>query len=198
MPRLRPATSPIESFCTASAFLTGLASHILFIFVVLSLYQLFKDVSRSQARLMVVLVCVGAAAEIVNLLNRMAPLILLSGADFLSVFTQPQLDALAMGFLRLNNSLGRMLLAIWGLWLFPFGILTIKSGFFPKVLGVLLMVSGFAYVASCVTSVVFPAHLQTVSQVVMPLYFAELPMVFWLLIMGAKAPRVEAQLSPVS
>ncbi|MBI4500479.1 MAG: DUF4386 domain-containing protein [Gemmatimonadetes bacterium] len=81
--------------------------------------------------------------------------------------------------------------------LFPFGILTIKSGFFPKALGVLLMVSGFAYVVSCVTSVVFPAHLQTVSQVVMPLYFAELPMVFWLLVMGAKVPQVEAQLSPV-
>jgi hypothetical protein len=172
--------------------LTDLAAQILFIFVVLTLYQLFKDVSRTHARLMVVLVCVGVAAEIVNLANHMAPLIFLSGADYLSVFTKPQLDALAMGSLRSGNSLGQLLLAIWGLWLFPFGILTIKSGFFPRVLGILLMVAGFAYVVSCVTAIVFPAHLALVSKVMMPLYFGELPMVIWLLVMGAKVPQVEA------
>jgi hypothetical protein len=172
--------------------LTDLAAQILFIFVVLTLYQLFRDVSRTHARLMVALVCVGVAAEIVNLVNHLAPLVFLSGADFLSAFTKPQLDALAMGFLRLGNGLGRLVLAIWGLWLFPFGILTIKSGFFPKVLGYLLMVAGFAYVVSCVTSIVFPAHMRVVSQAMMPLYFGELPIVIWLLVMGAKVPQGSA------
>jgi uncharacterized protein DUF4386 len=172
--------------------LTDLAAQILFIFVVLTLYQLFKDVSRTHARLMAVLVSVGVAAEIVNLATHMAPLIFLSGADYLTVFTKPELDALAMGSLRLGNSLGQLLLAIWGLWLFPFGVLTVKSGFFPKVLGYLLMVAGFAYVVSCVTSIVFPAYLDTVSRIMMPLYFGELPIVIWLLVMGAKAPQVEA------
>lgn len=177
--------------------LSDLTAQILFIFVVLSLYQLFKDVSRKLARLMVVLVCVGVAAEIVNLANHAAPLVFLSGADSLSVFTKPQLDALAMGFLRLGNALGQIVLAIWGLWLFPFGILTIRSGFFPKLLGYLLIAAGVAYVVTCVTAIVFPAHRGVVSQIVMPLYFAELPMVFWLLIMGAKAPA-EAQPSHAS
>jgi hypothetical protein len=171
--------------------LSDLAAQLLFIFVVLTLYQLFKDVSRMHARLMVTLVCVGVAAEIVNLITHMAPLIFLSGADYLSVFTEPQLDALAMGALRLGNSLGQLLLAIWGLWLFPFGILTIKSGFFPKVLGYLLMMAGVAYVVSCVTAIVFPANIDAVSRVVMPLYFGELPIVLWLLVMGAKVPQVE-------
>ena len=169
--------------------LGDLVAQILFIFVVLTLYQLFKDVSRTHARVMVVLVCVGVAAEIVNLATHLAPLILLSGADYLSVFTKPELDALAMGSLRLGNSLGQMLLAIWGLWLFPFGLLTIKSGFFPRVLGILLMFAGVAYVVSCVTSIVFPAYLSVVSKVMMPLYFGELPIVIWLLVMGAKEPR---------
>jgi hypothetical protein len=172
--------------------LMDLVAQILFIFVVLTLYQLFKDVSRTHARLMVTLVCVGVAAEIVNLVNHMAPLIFLSGADYLAPFTKPQLDALAMGSLRLGNSLGQLLLAIWGLWLFPFGILTIRSGFFPRVLGYLLMVAGFAYVVTCVTAIVFPAQLATVSRVVMPLYFGELPIVLWLLVMGATVPQVEA------
>jgi len=173
--------------------LASLVGHLLFIFLVLTLYQLFKDVDKRQARLMVALVCVGVAAEIVNLANRTAPLLLLSGASFLSVFTKPQLDALALGYLRLGNNLGQLLTAFWGLWLFPFGILTIRSGFLPKILGVSLMVAGVGYVVTCVVRIVFPAQIHVVSQVLTPLYFGELPIIFWLLIMGAKVPQAEAQ-----
>jgi Domain of unknown function (DUF4386) len=172
--------------------LSDLVAQILFVFVVLTLYQLFKDVNRTHAGLMVVLVCVGVAVEIVNLVTHMAPLILLSGADYLSVFSKPQLDALAMGSLRLGSGLGELTLVIWGLWLFPFGILAIRSGFFPRVLGYLLMVAGFAYVVTCITAIVFPAQLDTVSRVVTPLYLGELPIVIWLLVMGAKVPQAEA------
>ena len=154
---------------------------------------MFKDVDRKQAGLMVVLVCVGAAGEIVNLVHRTAPLVLLSGADFLSVFTKPQPDALALGFLRFGNTLGQLLTAFWSLWLFPFGILTIKSGFFTRILGVLLFVSGFAYVLTCLARLVFPAQFQMISPVLTPLYLGELAMVLWLPIMGAKAPQAEAQ-----
>lgn len=171
--------------------LSDLVAQLLFVFVVLTLYQLFKDVSRSHARLMVALVCVGVAVEIVNLVTHMAPLIFLSGGDYWSAFTRPQLEALALGSLRLGSSLGDLTIAIWGLWLFPFGILTIRSGFFPRVLGWLLMVAGFAYVVTCVTAIVFPAQLAMVSRVVMPLYIGELPIVLWLLVMGARVPQAE-------
>jgi hypothetical protein len=176
----------------------SLVGHILFIFLVLALYELFKDVNKRQARLMVVLVCVGVAAEVVNLVIRTAPLVLSSGADFLSAFTKPQLDALALGSLRLGNNLGQLLTAFWGLWLFPFGIVTIKSGFLPRILGILLMVAGIAYVAGCFVRLVFPAHFPVVSQALTPLYFGELPIIFWLLIMGVRVPRAEAQPSHVS
>lgn len=200
-----PATFLVAGDATATArkitdgallyrvgILSGLVAQLLFVFVVLTLYQLFKDVSRTHARLMVVLVCTGVSVEIVNLVTHIAPLIFLSGADYLSVFTRPQLDALAMGSLRLGSGLGDLTIAIWGLWLFPFGILAIRSGFFPRVLGWLLMVAGFAYVVTCVTAIVFPAQLATVSRVVMPLYVGELPIVLWLLVMGAKVPQAEA------
>jgi uncharacterized protein DUF4386 len=171
--------------------LNALVGQILFIFLVLTLYQLFKDVDRKQATLMAVLVCVGAAVEIANLVNRTAPLVLLSGADFLSVFTKPQLDALALGFIRMGSSLGQLITAFWGLWLFPFGYLTIKSGFFPRILGFLLYVSGFAYIVTCVASLVFPEQRHVVTQIMTPLYFGELAIVLWLPIMGAKAPQAE-------
>ena len=136
---------------------------------------------------MVVLVCVGVAAEIVNLANHAAPLLLLSGADWLSPFSAAQREALAFGFIRLGGSLGLIIQAFWGLWLFPFGFLTIRSGFFPRVLGILLFASGFAYAATCVASLGFPSQAQLVSQIMYPLYFGELAMVLWLPTVGARA-----------
>ena len=59
-------------------------------------------------------------------------------------------------------------------------------------------VAGLQYVVMATIIVMsYIAHRGVVSQIVMPLYFAELPMVFWLLIMGAKAPA-EAQPSHAS
>jgi len=171
--------------------LTDFVSLLLFLFLVVSLYNLLKGVDKWHAMLMVLLVSVSVAIGLANLLNKIAPLILLSGADYLSVFTRPQRDALALGFLSLNSNGDTVDTVFWGLWLFPFGILVIKSGFFPRVLGILLMVAGFAYLTSSVTSIVLPAYSHVVSQAMMPLYFGGLPMIFWLLIKGAKV-----QLSP--
>ena len=177
--------------------LSALTGQILFIFLVLTLYKLFRDVDRGQARLMVVLVCVGVTAEFINISYKFFPLVLQSEAGYLSAFTKPQLDALAMANLQMKNNLGQLITVFWGLWLFPFGILTIKSGFLPRVLGYLLWVAGIGYVITSTTFVIFPEHLGTVSRVVMPFYFGELPIVLWLLIVGARVPRAEpaAQMS---
>jgi hypothetical protein len=78
--------------------LSDLIGQILLVFLALSLYNLLEDADRGYARAMVILVAVGATFEFANVLNLIAPLILLSGAGFLSVFTRPQLDALALGF----------------------------------------------------------------------------------------------------
>jgi hypothetical protein len=171
---------------------------VIFIFLVVSLYELLKDVDQGHAMLMVLLVSIGVAVALANLLNKFAPLVLLSGADYLSVFTKPQLDALALGFLRFHSNGITVTTAFWGLWLFPFGILVIKSGFFPRILGILLMVAGFAYLTSSVTSLVLPEYTRVVSRVTMPLYFGEVPIIFWLLIKGAKTPQPQAGSSHVS
>ena len=131
---------------------------------------------------------IGVAIGLANLFNKIAPLILLSGADYLSVFTKPQLEALALGLLNLNSEGNTVDSVFWGLWLLPCGILVIKSGFLPRILGILLMVAGFAYLTSSITSIVLPAYSQVVSQVTMPLLFGEFPIIFWLLIKGAKVP----------
>jgi hypothetical protein len=175
--------------------LAGFTTLIIFIFLVVSLYTLLKDVDRGQALLMVLLVATGVAVSLANLLNKFAPLVLLSNADYLSVFTPPQREALALGFLRSHGSGAAVSTAFWGLWLFPFGILVIKSSFIPRVLGILVMVAGVAYLITSVTSIVLPEHRRVVSRIMMPLYFGEVPIIFWLLIKGARVPEEETQLS---
>jgi hypothetical protein len=178
--------------------LTDFVTLLLFVFLVVSLYNLLKDIDKWYAMLMVLLVTVGVSIGFGNLLNKIAPLILLSGADYLSVFTRPQLDALALGFLSLNSSGNTLDSAFWGLWLFPFGILVIKSGFFPRILGVLLLVAGFGLLTSSVTSIVLPAYEHVVSLAMMPLGLGEFPIIFWLLIKGANVPQPQAGSSHVS
>lgn len=178
-----------------TGLLLDLFGQLVFIAVVLALYRLFKDVDRTQARLMLALVGTGIAVQVASQALNVAPLILLGGADYLSVFTRPQLEALAYGSLTLFGKQGDLLTAFWGLWLFPFAVLTIRSGFLPKFLGVLLILSGGAYVVSCVTAVVFPAALGALSKFLFPLYFGELIVVLWLAFVGAKPRAAPSGLS---
>jgi len=176
----------------------GIASElfasIVFILVVLALYRLFKAVNETHALAMTILILVSIPISLLSVVNEIAALILVSGADFLSVFDKAQLDALAYLFMRLH---GRELLVaeiFWGLWLFPFGILVIRSGFIPRVLGVLLIIAAFGYLASSVTFLLLPAYGPIVDKFATKLTLCELPMILWLLIWGAnvKPPAVVA------
>jgi len=72
--------------------------------------------------------------------------VVLSGADYLSVFSKPQLDALAFTFLKLRHSGLDVVGLFWGLWLVPLGVLVMKSRFIPRLLGVLVIAAGVAYI----------------------------------------------------
>jgi hypothetical protein len=175
----------------------GIASELIHqvigIFLVLALYRLFKAVNENHARQMVILgVLVSLPIVFVNVLNEIAALILVSGADFLKVFAKPQLDALAYLFVRLHGQ-GIIVASIfWGLWLFPFAMLVIRSGFIPRWLGVLLMIAGFAYLANSFVILILPRYGPMVSQVALLLEAGELPIILWLLIWGAKTRPAEA------
>jgi hypothetical protein len=166
---------------------------IIFIFVVLALYRLFKEVDKKHALAMAILLLISLPISLVNVLNEIAALILVSGADFLSVFETRQLDALAYLFLRLHGRGLVVAIIFWGLWLFPFGILVIRSGFIPRFLGYLLFIAGFGYVADSFTSLLLPRYVQIVGQVAMVLEIGELPIIFWLLIWGAKDQSLTEQ-----
>jgi Domain of unknown function (DUF4386) len=156
------------------------------------LYRLFEDVDRNQARLMVALIGTSIVAQFAGFALNVAPLLLLEGDGSLAAFDRPQLEALAYTSLGLSGRLTELLMSIWGLWLFPFAYLIIKSGFLPKFLGVLLILSGAAYLVACAVAILFPAGLETLNQVAFPLYFGELLVILWLAFIGARRRSVAA------
>ena len=169
----------------------GMASElfhqVVVVFVVLALYRLFKAVDEGLAKQLVVLgALVSVPVMFANVLNHVAALILVSSADFLRVFERPQLDALAYLFVRLHGRGITVASIFWGLWLFPFGLLVIRSGFIPRVFGYLLMLAGVGYLAASFATLVVPQYAPMVEQVALPLEIAEVPVVFWLAIWGVK------------
>jgi hypothetical protein len=164
----------------------NLISQILFMWVALALYDLLKGVNQRHASLMLGLIVVSIPIALLNELNAIAALILVRGADFLSIFEKPQRDALAMLFLNLHDHGFVVAEIFWGLWLFPLGLLVYRSGFFPRFLGVLLILDCFRYVVDSFTSILLPQYTDIVSRWMKPFSFGELLFMFWLLIMGAK------------
>ncbi len=169
-----------------------LISSVIFIFLVLALYRLLGGVNKTHASLMVALVLVSAAVGFMNVVNNIAALILFRDADFLAVFDKRQLDALAMLFLRLHGQGNVVNEIFWGLWLFPFGVLVMRSGFLPRILGVLLIVNCFAYLVISLTSLLLPSYGNLVSRATLPALFGELWIMLWLLIKGAKEQPSDA------
>ncbi|HYE24604.1 MAG TPA: DUF4386 domain-containing protein [Clostridia bacterium] len=170
--------------------LSELLCGVILIFLVLALYRLFKGVSQYQAVLMVIVGgVIPATIDFLNPLNDAAALMLIRGEDFLSAFDKPQRDALAMLFLRLHHQLVVAAEILWGLWLFPLAILTYRSGFLPRFIGVWLAVNGVAYVAISFTGLLLPQYETMVSNIAFPALLGEIALMLWLLIKGAK-PQV--------
>ncbi|HJT00750.1 MAG TPA: DUF4386 domain-containing protein [Terriglobales bacterium] len=173
--------------------LTDLFTAVMGIFLTLALYRLFKGVDQFLAALVVVLgALMVTPIYFLNTLNDAATLLLVRGADFLSVFDKPQREAMAMLFLRLHHHGVVVNEVFWGLWLLPFGLLVYKSRFLPRFLGVWLVLNCFAYVAQSVTSIMWPQYEDVVANYSFPIMFGELAIMLWLVIMGAKERQPSA------
>ena len=194
------ATATVNNIAASETlFRLGIAAQligqILFMWVALALYDLLKGVDQRQAALMLTLIGVSIPITLLNELNALAALLLVRGAGSLSIMQKPQRDALAMLFLDLHGHGFGIAEIFWGLWLFPLGLLVYRSGFLPRVLGVLLIAHCFYYLATSLTSFVLPQYESIVARFMKPLSFGELLFMFWLLIKGAN-PRPLA--GPVS
>jgi hypothetical protein len=129
------------------------------------------------------------AIAVVNTLNSFGALLVLSRADYLQVFPPEQLNAAAMFFLRMSNGIGQGLLEIfWTPLYLSFGLLVIRYGFIPKVLGVLLMIMGVGYAINILQKFLVPQfHPVMFTRLAMGLgALGGLPTILWLLIKGMR------------
>ncbi|MBA7480944.1 hypothetical protein ES707_16411 [subsurface metagenome] len=170
------------------SIVSALIVQIVHILLVLVLYKLLKPVNKTHALLMVIFMLVAVPIAMLNELNRFAALLLSSGADYLTAFTADQLPAQVMLFLNLQEHGVFIAQIFWGLWLFPMGYLVFKSGFLPRILGILLIIAGFGYLINSVTFFLFPNFDAIIIQFT---FYGELLLPLWLLIKGVNVEQWE-------
>jgi hypothetical protein len=167
-------------------FVSFLLTAVFFLLSAWALSVLLKPVNEDLASLFVLLNLGGVAVWCISQLSELAALLLLSGADYLNVFPADQLQALAMLFLSLYQN-GFMIAQLpLNLWLFPLGYLVFKSGFLPRILGILLIADGFAMLIWFFQFFFFPGY-EAVSTVGLAVgLIAEGSFCLWLLIKGVR------------
>jgi len=169
--------------------LVGLIGYTLFLILPLVLYRLLSPVNKTHAVLMVVFAAISVPLSFANMLHNFDVLTLIGSDPYLKVFEPGKLQAMVMLHLESYSS-GNMVASIfWGLWLFPFGYLVFKSGFLPKVIGILLMMGCFGYLINFAGHLLFPHTYSKTGAgfyITLPGSLGELAICLWLLIAGIK------------
>ena len=170
------------------SIVTALTLQIVYIFLALALYKLLNPVDKNNAVLMVILVLVAAPIAMLNELNHVAVLLVLSGSDFLTTFSLDQVRASVPLFLNLHEHGVFIAQIFWGLWLFPMGYLIFKSNFLPKALGILMIIGGFGYLVDSFVYFIFPDFDVTFSEFT---FLGELLLPLWLMFKGVNHEQWE-------
>jgi hypothetical protein len=167
--------------------LIGVAFHIAW---ALLIYVLLKPVSRSLSLLAAFFVLVSCAMQALTSLLYLAPLLILQGGSSLSAFTAEQCQALALMFLKLNQYAYNIDLVFFGLWCVLTGYLIFRSTFLPRILGVLLAISGLGWVTYLYPPLAY--HL-FIPYIAAASALGEIPLELWLMVMGVNVQRWKEQ-----
>jgi hypothetical protein len=161
-----------------------------FVFLAMTLYILLKQVHKSVARAMLVLVAIATTITCLIAVFEFEGLRVATDSSYAAAFGGAGSNALVM--LLLDTQHYGLLIAqiFFGLWLAPLGYLIYKSEMFPKTLGVVLIVGAACYVVDLLAAFLVPDIGQKIhSFIVIPCAIAEISMVLYLLVKGVKTPK---------
>ena len=164
-----------------SLTLIAVASHIAWVVL---FYDLFKPVNRTLASLAAFVGLIAIALQAVSAIFQMAPLTILHGSEFSSAFTAEQLQALAYLSLRIQGQTFNTYLVFFGLWCLLTGYLIFRSGFIPRLVGLLEMLAGAAYLI-----LLWPPLASALDPYYLFLGVGELVLLLWLLVKGVDSER---------
>jgi hypothetical protein len=174
------------------AFAGDLAIYVCAVPLVLIFYVLLSPVNGHLALLAVFFNLVSIAIEGINALSHFAPLLLLGGADYLKVFDLHQLQALALLFINLHAYGFGISLTIFSFVLLLEGYLIFNSGYFPKMIGVLVAIAAICYLTDSFALFLAPAFQAKIfPAILIPSFIGELSLCLWLLVMGVNVPKWE-------
>jgi len=169
-----------------TGFVIGLLSALFFLLAAWALYVLLKPVNENLALLFLLLNLVGVAVQCFSMLSLLGAQLLYSGADTLKVFPTAQQQGLAVLFTNLYKSGFMIAQLFYGTWLLPLGYLVYKSGFLPRILGILLIIDFFAVMIWFFQFFLFPGYEVILYPCWVVSFIAELGLTLWLLIKGVK------------
>jgi hypothetical protein len=131
-----------------------------------------------------------AVIQGINQLPSLIVLLLLSGAGYFAAFEPSQLDALVLLFLNAREYGVYIWQSVFVLHLVVLGYLVFKSGYFPRVLGVLLILGALGYLTDSFGNILFPNYEPIFGVVVaVTSIIGELPFFLWLLIKGVNVQK---------
>lgn len=189
------ATTARNILASEWLFRLGIVSTLLLllvdIVVVLVYYQLFKPVNKNLAGLMVILNLLGVPLAMLNELNNFAILLLLHSADSSRVFTPDQVHTLVSLLLNVHTTGSTIGGLFWGLWLVPYGVLVIRSGFFHRWIGVLLIIECVGFLIQSFGGFLVPDLDATFALLPGLTSWAELFVPLWLVIKGVNVAQWE-------
>jgi hypothetical protein len=167
------------------------------VFLAMTLYLLLKHVNKSVASAMVVLVAIGAGIVCLNTVFEFEGLRVATGAVNLAALGTAGSSALVL--LLLDTQHYGILIAqiFYGLWLVPLGYLAYNSaGWFPKWLGILLIVGGVCYLVDLLALFLVPDFGQMIHLFVgvIPTTIAEVSMALYLLVIGVRTQKPDERI----
>ena len=180
-------------------FRAGIAADLIMIMADIALalvfYLLFRPVNHGISLLAAFFRLIQAAVLGANLLYLVFALQLFSGAGSLTAVSTDQLQALGLAFLNAHATGYALALAFFGISLLLLGYLVFKSGYVPRIFGILLIAAAAGYLIDTFARVLLPTYseYQTLfdTLVVTPAFIAELALTLWLLIKGVNVPQPE-------
>lgn len=170
------------------SIVAGIVCYTAFLILPFVLCKLLYQVSKPHAIGMVILSVISVPFSLFNLVNKVNVLTLISKPDYLSIVELDRVHAEVMLTLNYYNNGIQVVSIFWGLWLLPFGYLVFKSGFLPKLLGILLMAGCFGYLINFIGNFLFQnySELGIGRFVSLPASLGEIGICLWLLIVGTK------------
>lgn len=180
------ATTATQLRLNDDLFRLGFAAYLVEAFsdIVLAwlFYVLLKPVHRDLALLSAFFGLVSMSLFAVTQMFYFSAPMFLNGSRYLTAFPPEQREALASVFLSLYARLSGLSMLFYGTAWIIRGSLTLKAGYLPRFLGVLMIAAGLGFVAKNVTRVLAPAYSS--DMLLAPMLLNAVVVAIWMLLRG--------------